>query len=279
MNIDQLLFVEYYSLFSMIRFLLVPFLFVLFPKQLFAEDWGKTGHRVIGEVAQQHLTPKTAAAVNVLLDGMSLAFVSTYADEIRSDSQYDYLTTWHYVNMDTNTEYAQAQKNPSGDVITAIDHCVEGLKNTKNTKDERAFYLKLLVHFIGDIHQPMHVGRKADRGGNDIKLTWFGAPTNLHRLWDTDLIEHYNMSYSELAAHVPKWTPQEKETCMAAPLLDWAYESQKWADVIYDNTPEDAALGYVYHYQYFDVVRTRLHKAGLRLAGTLNAIFDSADAQ
>lgn len=255
------------------------FFVALFSQHAFAEDWGKTGHRVIGQVAQEHLTPKTAAAVDALLGGMSLAFVSTYADEIRSDSRYNYLAPWHYVNMDKDVRYLQAEKNPKGDIITAIEYCKKVLKSQESTKADKAFYLKLLVHFIGDIHQPMHVGRKADRGGNNVKLTWFGEPTNLHRLWDTDLIEHYNMSYTELAAHLPKRSEQEKENCMKAPLLDWAHESQDLANMIYANTPEHAALGYVYHYQHFDTVRARLLEAGLRLAATLNTIFDSADAR
>ena len=250
-----------------------------FPQQIFAEDWGKTGHRVIGKVAQEHLTPKTADAVDALLDGMSLAFVSTYADEIRSASRYDHLAPWHYVNMNKNVRYPEAEKNPKGDIVTAIDYCIEVLKDPKKSKPDKAFHLKLLVHFIGDIHQPMHVGRKADRGGNDIELTWFGKPTNLHRLWDTDLIEYYNMSYTELAAHLPKLTTKEKENCMTTTRLDWAHESQDLANKIYANTPINADLGYVYHYQYFKTVRIRLLEAGLRLAATLNAIFDSANAR
>lgn len=257
---------------------LAIFLSVIISPKTVAADWGKTGHRVIGKVAEEHLTPKTTAAVDALLDGMSLAFVSTYADEIRSNSRYDYLNTWHYVNMDKDTRYSEAKKNPSGDIITAMDYCVEALKNPNTTKADKAFYLKLLVHFIGDIHQPMHAGRKADKGGNDIKLTWFGEPTNLHRLWDTDLIEHYNMSYTELAAHLPKRSAEEKEDCMNAPRLEWAHESQDLANTIYANTLMHASLGYVYHYQYFGKVRVRLLDAGLRLAATLNAIFDSSDA-
>ena len=186
------------------------------PHYASAEAWGSTGHRVIGAVAQKHLTPKTAQQVNALLGGMSLAFVSTYADEIRSDNRYDHLAPWHYVNMDQHTRYHEAEKTPKGDIVTAIKTCIETLKNPTASKEDKAFYLKLLVHFIGDIHQPFHAGRKEDRGGNSIDLFWFGKRTNLHRLWDTDLIEHYNMSYSELAADLPKRTIHEKAVVMAA---------------------------------------------------------------
>ena len=251
--------------------------FLVTTQNTYAAAWGSTGHRVIGAVAQKHLTPKAAEQVNALLGDMSLAFVSTYADEIRSDNRYDHLAPWHYVNMDQHTRYHEAEKNPKGDIVTAIKTCIETLKNPTASKEDKAFYLKLLVHFIGDIHQPFHAGRKEDRGGNSIDLFWFGKRTNLHRLWDTDLIEHYNMSYSELAAHLPKRITDEKAVVMAAPLLDWVNQSQDLANVLYDKTPEGTRLGYVYHYQRFQTVREQLLDAGLRLAATLNAIFDPAD--
>jgi hypothetical protein len=242
----------------------------------YAEVWGSTGHRAIGAVAQKHLTPKAAEQVNALLGGMSLAFVSTYADEIRSDDRYGHLAPWHYVNMDQNTRYNEADKNPKGDIVTAIQSCIEILKNPSSSKEDKTFHLKLLMHFVGDIHQPFHAGRKEDRGGNSIDLFWFGKRTNLHRLWDTDLIEYYNMSYSELAAHLPKHTPEQKGEIMAAPLLDWVNQSQDLANTLYDKTPQGSRLGYVYHYQNFETVRKQLLDAGLRLAATLNAIFDPA---
>jgi hypothetical protein len=256
--------------------LFIPLLFLATLQSTYAEVWGSTGHRVIGAVAQKHLTPKAAEQVNALLGGMSLAFVSTYADEIRSDDRYDHLAPWHYVNMNQSTRYSEADKNPKGDIVTAIQTCVEILKNPTSSQEDKAFHLKLLVHFIGDIHQPFHAGRKEDRGGNSIDLFWFGKRTNLHRLWDTDLIEHYNMSYSELAAHLSKRTSEQKSDIMAAPLLDWVNQSQDLANILYEKTPQGARIGYVYHYQNFETVREQLLDAGLRLAATLNAIFDPA---
>jgi hypothetical protein len=249
-------------------------LFLVTTQNTYAAAWGSTGHRVIGAVAQKHLTPKAAEQVNALLGGMSLAFVSTYADEIRSDDRYDHLAPWHYVNMDQNIRYKEAEKNPKGDIVTAIQICIEILKSPTSSQEDKAFHLKLLVHFIGDIHQPFHAGRKEDRGGNSIDLFWFGKSTNLHRLWDTDLIEHYNMSYSELAAHLPKCTTEQKSDIMTAPLRDWVNQSQDLANILYDKTPQGTRLGYVYHYQNFETVRKQLLDAGLRLAATLNAIFD-----
>ena len=88
---------------------------VLFSSGLMANDWGKTGHRVVGEIAQQHLTPKASKKINQLLGGKSLAYVSIYADEIRSDGRYDHLAPWHYVNFKGNEKYQESEKNPDGD--------------------------------------------------------------------------------------------------------------------------------------------------------------------
>ena len=250
-------------------------LFIASTLSLMAADWGKTGHRVIGLVAQQHLTPKTAQAVSALLEGQSLAFVSTYADEIRSDSRYRHFAPWHYVNLPLDKKYGEVPPNPKGDVIHAIKTCLGVLKSPDANNEDKAFHLRMLVHFVGDLHQPMHVGRAEDKGGNDIAVYWFGKKSNLHRLWDSDLIDHYQMSYTELAQNLPNYGQDQHKDIAQAPLLSWAEESQKHAKHIYAQTEPNQRLGYKYHYQYFGIVRDRLHKAGLRLAAVLNQIFDS----
>lgn len=241
---------------------------------LSATDWGQTGHRVIGEVAQQYLTPKTAQTIAKLLDGASLAFVSTFADEIRSDSRYQSYAPWHYLNMPLDKIYGEVTPNPKGDVVQAINTCIQVLQDPNAAKDDKAFHLRLLVHFVGDLHQPMHVGRAEDRGGNDITVYWFGKKTNLHRLWDSQLIDHYQMSYTELAQNLPPYETEQHKKIVQAPLLDWVAESQDHAKNIYAQTQPEEKLGYKYHYEYFGVVRNRLHKAGLRLAAVLNQLFD-----
>ena len=125
--------------------LFLSLLFFSTLQHTYSDVWGSTGHRVIGIVAQNHLTPKAAKQVNVILGGMSLAFVSTYADEIRSDNRYDHLAPWHYVNMDQHTRYHEAEKTPKGDIVIAIKTCIETLKNPTASKEDKAFYLKLLV--------------------------------------------------------------------------------------------------------------------------------------
>lgn len=235
--------------------------------------WGKTGHRVVGEVAQQHLSRKAQRAVNDLLNGSSLAFVSTYADEIRSDSRYKKYDPWHYVNFPLDKNYGEVPLNPDGDVIQAIDFCIKTLKDPNETRENKIFFLKLLVHFIGDLHQPMHLGLAEDKGGNDFQVQWFGRGSNMHRVWDSGLIDDFGMSYQELANNLPRLSKAQKKHIMQSTLSDWVPEIRKHTVEIYSTTQKGEKLGYAYAYQYNSLVLEQLQKAGLRLAATLNAIF------
>ena len=163
------------------------------------DDWGDTGHRVVGEIANNHLSKRVQRKISKLLNGQSLAMVSTYADAIKSDDAYRKYGTWHYVNMNDDETYETSKKNPKGDLVTGIAKCKEVLMDIASSKEEKVFHLKMLVHLIGDLHQPLHVGRVSDRGGNDFKVQWFYKGSNMHRVWDSEMINSFNMTYTELA--------------------------------------------------------------------------------
>lgn len=237
------------------------------------EDWGATGHRVVGEVAAQHISKKTAKAITRLLDGTSLAYVSNYADDIKSDDRYRAYGPWHYANLDLDETYSASEKNPEGDIVQAIEKCIAVLKNKKASKAERQFHLKLLVHFIGDLHQPMHLAKKEDRGGNEVSIKWFGKRSNLHRLWDSDMIDSSQLSYTELAQNLTVLSPAQKAQIVSGSLSVWVAEIHELTKKVYQELPENTNLGYRYRYQNFDSVRLQLHKAGLRLAHLLDEIF------
>ena len=236
-------------------------------------DWGQIGHRVVGEVAEQYLTVRAQKAIDDLLDGASLASVSTFADEIKSDPKYRSLSSWHYVNLPLGMTYAASKKNSKGDVVMAINICIDKIKDQRESKKEKSFYLKLLVHFIGDLHQPMHLGRKKDRGGNNIRLKWLGKSTNLHRLWDSNLIKSYGMRYVELTHDLDQLSSQERNQIKKQPIAVWIAETQVLTKMIYENTPANSKLEYHYQYRYMPVVKMQLQKGGLRLAATLNTLF------
>ena len=248
--------------------------FLIFFKPLSDQiPWGITGHRTVGEVASQNISEKTSNSIKNLLEGESLSYISNYADDIKSDKRYQVYNPWHYANMKVNETYYSSEKNVEGDVIQAIKKCIEALKSKKTPKDDRRFYLKLLVHFVGDIHQPMHLGEKKDKGGNNIKLKWFGENTNLHRIWDSDIIDSSKMSYTELTNNLPRLSNSKKKEYESSPIEVWVKETHDLTKKIYKDLPENINLGYRYRYENFDTIRLQLLKAGLRLAYILDDIF------
>ncbi|MGP1992748.1 S1/P1 nuclease [Zobellia laminariae] len=237
------------------------------------EEWSKTGHRTVGEVAQHHLSKKTKKALKKLLDGESLAYVSTFADDIKADRAYKEFSAWHYVNIPTGKDYADIEHNKQGDLIVGINKCIEIIKDENSKKEDKVFYLKMLVHLIGDLHQPMHVGRYEDKGGNDIQLQWFNEGTNLHRLWDSNMINSYGMSYTELASNLPQLSKEQVQFIQQGNIYDWVEESQEIADKLYASVEAGEKLYYRYSYDWWGTVENQLQKGGLRLAKVLNELF------
>jgi S1/P1 Nuclease len=258
------------------RFCLLLLLTILLaPGRLMA--WGVLGHRVTGGIAQLYLSNKAKAAIKSLLGNESLAMASNWADFIKSDRTYDYLSAWHYINIGsgkTQAEVMQILKKDTGTNLYAkINFLIRELKSGKLVKDKQVFYLKLLIHFVGDAHQPMHTGRPEDRGGNSIKLYWFGAPTNLHRVWDEHLIEFQQLSYSEHVAAINFPSPVQREKWQRQTVSEWIYESYQISQKLYSDVKPEDRLTYGYNYKNADIMNQQLLKGGIRLAAVLNDIF------
>ena len=254
-------------------FLLITAFFFAKPAAEEAVFWGQNGHRVTGEIAENHLKKRAKKKIDKLLKGQSLAFVSTYADEIKSDSAYRTYYPWHYINMDLDQSYAEASKNPKGDLVTGITKCIEVLKDGESSFEDKSFHLKMLVHFVGDLHQPMHIGQKEDKGGNSVKVQWFGKGTNLHAVWDTKMIEYWNMSYLELAESAQDLSKKQIKAIEVGTLADWVDEIHEVTRKVYKSAEVGENLRYRYSYEHFDTVREQLQRGGIRLAKILNDIF------
>lgn len=251
-----------------IIFLIILF-FLLIPTPVKA-DWGKTGHRVVGQVAQDNLTPSALKAVTEILNGETLATVSTWSDEIKSDSSYDEFKKWHYVNLPLDKKYCEVE-HQSENIVTAIKKCIAVLKDSTSTKEDKTFHLKFLVHLVGDIHQPLHVGRYEDLGGNKIYVKFFGENSNIHRVWDSDMINNFKMSYTELSDYLQSYKKIDFEQGDA---VCWANESQHHVKRIYSKIEGQERLSYPYLFDNFHIVKDRLFRAGIRLANILNQIYE-----
>jgi hypothetical protein len=232
-----------------------------------ATAWGPTGHRTIALLAAEQLSPAAAAAVAELLGPDSLPEIANWADEIRSDPAWRFGEAWHYVTIPDGQTYAEAEKNPDGDVVEAIDRFGAILADRARPLAERQQALRFVVHFVSDIHQPLHVGRGNDRGGNDEAVGFFGELTNLHALWDGGMIDSSRLSYTELAGFVDPPTPAQLAAWRSGTPADWAQESLALRPRIYDLGNQ--RLGYEYRWRNWPVILEQLAKAATRLAGRL----------
>lgn len=243
----------------------------IFAASFSAYGWGQNGHRIVGRIAENHLSKKATQSVKALLGPDTLAEVATWPDEIRSDPEWKKADPWHFINIDDNETYETAQKNPAGDVVREIRRFRAVLKDSQAGANDKKIALKFLVHLVGDIHQPLHVGRRADQGGNKISVTWMGKPTNLHTVWDSEMIESQQLSFSEFVTFLDPPTSQQVKQWQAASDLDWVKESFGHRAAVY--AIGDGKLSFAYGYTNLPLVKTRLLQAGVRLAGLLNSIF------
>ncbi|GAA4900254.1 S1/P1 nuclease [Flaviramulus aquimarinus] len=245
------------------------------PFQSHATDdfWGATGHRVVGKIADNYLYGKAKREVRRLLNRKSLAFVSTFADEIKSDKRYNKYYSWHYINMPLDKNYEDSKKNSKGDLVTGIEYCKSVITDKKASDEDKAFYLKLLIHLIGDLHQPMHIGLLEDKGGNDFKVQWFYKDSNLHRVWDTEMINEFDMSYNELAENADVLSNKQIKSIREGSIIDWVNETHQLTKKVYASAEPDENLRYRYSYDHFKTVRSQLQIAGIRLAKVLNELF------
>jgi len=254
--------------------------FVLFffylPLQSMA--WGMLGHRIVGEIASTYLTAKARSEIQKILGHESIAMASNWADFIKSDTAYRYLSPWHYVDFEKGLSYQQMKDHlktdTAVDAYTKLNFLVKELKKKNLPKDKKIMYLRLLIHIAEDMSQPLHVSPEGTSGGNSIKLNWFNTPSNLHRVWDENLIEYQQLSYTEYAKAINFPTASQKKIWIKQPVTEWLYDSYTIAQDLIDNAPAaNSRLSYEYNFYHVATLNEQLLKGGIRLAGLLNEVF------
>ncbi|MXO86508.1 S1/P1 Nuclease [Altererythrobacter aurantiacus] len=241
-----------------------------------AHAWGQTGHRVIGEIAQQNVSGKTRAEIELILGNEDLAEASTWADEERSNPDVFWQREagpYHYVTVPTGKAYTDVETPDEGDALSALERFTQVLRDPAATREDKALALRFVVHIVGDVHQPLHAGNGDDRGGNDVTVSWFGEETNLHSVWDSKLIDSRNLSYTEYANWLMRSIePAQTITWWTADPLVWIAESTRIRDDIYPSE-EAVNLGYAYQYEHLNTAEARLQQGGIRLAAYLDYVF------
>jgi hypothetical protein len=238
--------------------------------------WGANGHRIVAAIAERHLLPETRLRIDALLGPYPLARFGEWADKYRASAAGEHTSTWHYVNIPDGGSYREAPFTEPHDIIEALRLQERNLADTTLSRDDRAVALKLLLHFVADIHQPMHVGRAEDRGGNGVQVRWFGTATNLHAVWDSYLLDHQALSYTEYVTFLDVATATEIDAWLRSDYTTWAAESMALRSTVYDLPPAEPGtvpnLSWDYADRMTPIMEQRLLQAGIRLAGVLNRV-------
>ncbi|MBT3229490.1 MAG: S1/P1 nuclease [Candidatus Marinimicrobia bacterium] len=232
--------------------------------------WGKTGHRVIGKIAEENLTPEAQAKITELFGHSDLARIGNWADEIKSDPKWDHSHDWHYCTIIEGQDYAGPETGGRAvQKVTEFSNLLR--KGTLGEKDQKDV-LRFIVHIVGDLHQPLHVGNGTDRGGNDVKVTWFREETNLHRVWDSQMVDHMQYSYTEFAQQIQLGMSDEDKAALLDPtLLSFVNASRATHPQVYDI--DDGKLSWPYIYKNRELMEDRLLNGGFHLAAILNDIY------
>jgi len=253
------------------KFLLIA-IYVLVPT-LSAFGWGQKGHDVTAYIAECHLNSAAADSVAAILDGRSLVYWANWLDNASYHPDYRYTKTWHYKNVDAGVTYDDAPLNPDGDVVTGITEQINILKSN-SSRTRKALALKIITHLVGDLHMPLHLGHASDRGGNEIKIKFFGTEKKLHSVWDTNLPEAaHKWSYTEWQQQIDRLSPEAEAEVTAGTPDDWARESVAIAERVYNYFPKGSRMSYNQIAYWTPVVEQQFLRGGLRLAYILNSVF------
>ncbi len=234
-----------------------------------ALSWGKEGHQIVARVAKSHLSQPVIDSVQKYLDTLSFDEASYWLDDLRGKKEYDYLKPWHYVNIEKDKTYV---KSETPDVISQLEFSIEQLshKNTL-TASEISFYLKVVFHLVGDIHQPLHCGFADDKGGNQIEVSFLGKKNNLHRIWDSSMLEALAIDSEKCIAKTSRYSRKKITKIQSLSVLNWAEESRLLLPKVYLFQNKEIDQTYVNGKE--KIIYERLTQAGLRLAGVLNGVF------
>ena len=258
--------------------------------------WGATGHRVVGGIAEQHLTHQAKAYVRYYLKGAKLQDVSNWADEIRSDESpwAKSIIPWHFYTVTADHPIKpsiNARTAWPKNLLDALVYCQYQLAQG-GSFEKQATLLKLLVHLVGDAHQPLHVSTAELRGGNLCKVYWYrrsGFVTQLHAVWDSRFIDAQKLSYSETVDYLMPLYQKERKGWLSQSFADWIQESYDHHATIMPKmsgpdpykycksgvkllATDIPVLSFQYQYQNKALLDQRLLQAGLRLADLINQL-------
>lgn len=235
--------------------------------------WGKKGHGIVAEIAFALLDSNTKQTVRKYLGTTTIEEASTWMDEIKSDHQYDYMKAWHYVNIEKGNQYVETKE---GNIINALNNAIDTLEHKdklglSNEQIKRS--LMIVFHLTGDLHMPLHVGYGSDKGGNDIQVKFKSDNTNLHRVWDTQIIESENITANDCLLLYSKFDANEIAGIKQINIENWINEPRSLLDKVYNF--QDGTIDQAYIDKNKPIIEQQLLIAGIRLAAVLQHVFNS----
>jgi hypothetical protein len=245
-----------------------------------AAGWGPDGHRAIAELATERLTREAKGAVGSLLGSQSMVGVSNWADEVRSLDRPD-TYRWHFVDIPLGADHydpqRDCQKTEEGDCLLAeLGRLDATLRDRSASQADRREALIFLIHFMGDLHQPLHVSDNGDQGGNR-RIARIDGAGNLHAAWDSGIISASHLDADALVEAADLWLKSHDETKLAAgTYADWALEGNAIAQtVVYPQIEGDNRIDDQERVKDMEIIEQLVAKAGVRLAAVLNRVFRS----
>ncbi|MBP8067736.1 MAG: S1/P1 nuclease [Pedobacter sp.] len=242
-------------------------------------SWGYTGHRTIGVITENHLSSTAKTAVKGLLGDTSIADACTWADDARKEPQFANTANWHFLNLPVGLSFVDFKHYidtlKTENVYTALINAEKQLADKNSSKQQKIHALKFMMHFVGDLHQPMHISREEDKGGNTIQVNYNDKGTNLHSLWDTRMLEKEGLTYTQLAAKFDTISEADIKQWQSDPIILWMWESYQISTALYAEIEQmdKKVIDDTYYQKHMPTVQKRMQQSAIRLAGLLNKTF------
>ena len=250
-----------------------------------AYAWGIEGHQAVARLAEQRLVPAAKAAVGQLL-GQDMASIAVWADEAR-DTTHPHTFNWHFVNIPSTADRYDPSRDcrptPRGDcIIAALERLERDLGNTSLPAAQRREALMFVIHFLGDLHQPLHaITTNQDLGGNRRSLEEIGGATNLHAAWDTGIIRASGHTADDLVNNLNRATFGVDQSADAVGTYTaWAMASFTIAKtIVYPQVDGDDRITGAEREFAMSVIEDQIRLAGIRLAGVLNRVLGASTSE
>jgi hypothetical protein len=231
--------------------------------------WGNKGHIVVIQVAKNQLHQSTIDSINFYLNGMQWETASIWMNDVKKSGNYDYMLPWHTIILPRDRTYVSTE---SPNVMNRIEYCLSVIKSRAlYPRQEVTNAIMVLIHLVGDLHEPLNCGYPEDKGGKRAEVDFFGRKTSLYKVWETEIIDVKNIDQWDGAQINLALTKKEIANMKYGNIRDWMDESRSILDSVY--AFKDGTISNEYLAKNKIVISKQLVKAGMRLANLLSSCF------